>query len=245
MEGGARRRRRREEDPAVRLSRTLSYVLRHGALELGLPMGPDGFVPLAALRRFPPLAALSEAAARSLVANDPKGRFELRPRPLRMRATQGHSLPVPALELEPLVAPAQLPPTLAHGTRRRRWGAIRARGLRPMGRLHVHLAPGLPGEPGVRSGIRPDSEIAILIDGPAALAAGIPFFRSANGVILTPGDATGCLPPRFFLRVLQLRPHRCELPLDGAWHEEGPSHKGEEPLHEDVTRGVCTGGGQP
>uniref|UniRef100_UPI000B4CD129 tRNA 2'-phosphotransferase 1 n=1 Tax=Lonchura striata TaxID=40157 RepID=UPI000B4CD129 len=115
---------------------------------------------------------------------------------------------VPELELTPLRSPGALPPTLAHGTRRRLWGAIRAGGLRPMGRQHLHLAGGLPGDPGLRSGMRSDSEIAIIIDGPRALADGIPFFRSANGVILTPGDAQGRVPPKYFLRVLQLRPRR-------------------------------------
>ena len=51
---------------------------------------------------------------------------------------------------------------------------------------------------------------------------GIPFFRSANGVILTPGDRGGRLPPRYFLRVLQLRPFR-EHPIiwGGGWGGEG------------------------
>ncbi|XP_074915494.1 tRNA 2'-phosphotransferase 1 [Buteo buteo] len=229
--GGAarRRRRRREEDPSVGLSKALSYVLRHGAAAVGLPMGPDGFVEVGALLRLPRFAGVSEEDLRRLVAADPKGRFALRPDPLRIRANQGHSLQVPALELTPLRTPEALPPTLAHGTRRRFWPPIRAGGLAPMGRTHIHLAPGLPGDPGVRSGMRPDSEIAIIIDGPRALAEGIPFFRSANGVILTPGDAEGRLPPKYFLCVLQLRPHRCLLPLEGPLHEDG----GERPSHED------------
>ncbi|XP_068854201.1 LOW QUALITY PROTEIN: tRNA 2'-phosphotransferase 1 [Aphelocoma coerulescens] len=216
-----RRRRRKEEDPGVRLSKALSYVLRHGAAAEGLPMGPDGFVEVGALLRLRRFAGVSEGDVRRVVATDPKGRFALRPDPLRVRANQGHSLPVPELELTPLRTPGALPPTLAHGTRRRLWGPIRAGGLRPMGRQHLHLAGGLPGDPGVRSGMRSDSEIAIIIDGPRALADGIPFFRSANGVILTPGDAQGRIPPKYFLRVLQLRPHRCELPLDGPWDEGG------------------------
>uniref|UniRef100_A0A8C3Q7D1 2'-phosphotransferase n=1 Tax=Geospiza parvula TaxID=87175 RepID=A0A8C3Q7D1_GEOPR len=197
------------QDPRVRLSKALSYVLRHGAEAEGLPMGPDGFVEVGALLRLPRFAGLSESDVRAAVA-DPKGRLALRPDPLRVRANQGHSLPVPELELTPLDTPEALPPTLAHGTRRRLWGPIRAGGLRPMGRQHLHLAGGLPGDPGVRSGMRSDSEIAIIIDGPRALADGIPFFRSANGVILTPGDAQGRIPQKYFLRVLQLRPHREE-----------------------------------
>ncbi|KAM6307738.1 tRNA 2'-phosphotransferase 1 [Podargus strigoides] len=219
--GAGGRRRRREEDPAVALSKSLSYVLRHGAAAEGLRMGPDGFVEVGALLGLRRFAGVSEQRLREVVAADPKGRFALRPLPLRIRANQGHSLPVPALELTPLRTPEALPPTLAHGTRRRLWAPIRAGGLRPMGRLHIHLAPGLPGDPGVRSGMRPDSEIAIVIDGPRALADGIPFFRSANGVILTPGGPGGCLPPKYFLRVLQLRPHRCLLPLEGPQDEDG------------------------
>ncbi|XP_075345991.1 LOW QUALITY PROTEIN: tRNA 2'-phosphotransferase 1 [Mycteria americana] len=226
------------QDPSVRLSKALSYVLRHGAAAVGLPMGPDGFAEVGALLRLRRFAGVSEEDVRRLVAADPKGRFALRPDPLRIRANQGHSLQVPELELTPLRTPEALPPTLAHGTRRRLWAPIRAGGLAPMGRTHIHLAPGLPGDPGVRSGMRPDSEIAIIIDGPRALAEGIPFFRSANGVILTPGDAGGRLPPKYFLRVLQLRPHRCPLPLEGPSHEDGesPLHEGRggvSPSHED------------
>ena len=32
------------EDPAVRMSKTLSWILRHGSESLKLPMRPDGFV---------------------------------------------------------------------------------------------------------------------------------------------------------------------------------------------------------
>lgn len=75
--------------------------------------------------------------------------------------------------------------------------------------------------------MRPDSELAIIIDGPRALAEGVPFFCSANGVILSPGGPGGNIPPRCFLRLLQLRPRRCVLPLEEPLHEEGggsPSH---------------------
>lgn len=39
-------------------------------------------------------------------------------------------------------------------------------------------------------------------------ADGISFFRSANGVILTPGNADGFLLPKYFKEALQLRPTR-------------------------------------
>ncbi|XP_071607653.1 tRNA 2'-phosphotransferase 1 isoform X1 [Heliangelus exortis] len=223
--GGGRR--RREKPPRFCLSRTLSWVLRHGAADVGLEMGPDGFVELGALLRLPQLAGVSEREVMRAVVEDPKGRFALSPPPpappRRIRANQGHSLEVPLLELTPLRTPGSLPPTLTHGTRRRCLGAILKEGLRPMGRNHIHLAggEGLP----VGAGIRANSEVLIVIDGTRALEAGIPFFRSANGVFLSPGDGEGRIPPKFFLRVLELHPERRR----GGERDTG----GAPPMHRD------------
>ncbi|XP_047375267.1 tRNA 2'-phosphotransferase 1 isoform X3 [Sciurus carolinensis] len=57
-------------------------------------------------------------------------------------------------------------------------------------------------------GMRPNCEVAVFINGPLALADGISFFRSANGVILTPGNNDGFLPPKYFKEALQLIPTR-------------------------------------
>jgi 2'-phosphotransferase len=37
-------RRREDESPDVKISKTLSYILRHGAAKEGLKLRPDGFV---------------------------------------------------------------------------------------------------------------------------------------------------------------------------------------------------------
>ena len=66
-----------------------------------------------------------------------------------------------------------------------------------MGRLHIHMAVGLPGGTGVISGMRFRCAVHIYVDLPRALAAGIPFFISLNRVILSPGP----IPPEFFARV--------------------------------------------
>nr|XP_021587484.2 tRNA 2'-phosphotransferase 1 isoform X1 [Ictidomys tridecemlineatus] len=64
-------------------------------------------------------------------------------------------------------------------------------------------------------GMRPNCEVAVFINGPLALSDGISFFRSANGVILTPGNADGFLLPKYFKEALQLRPTRKPLSLAG------------------------------
>uniref|UniRef100_G1MI74 2'-phosphotransferase n=1 Tax=Ailuropoda melanoleuca TaxID=9646 RepID=G1MI74_AILME len=223
----------REQDRDVQLSKALSYALRHGALKLGLPMRADGFVPLGALLQLPQFRSFSAEDVQRVVDTNGKQRFALQPGdpgtgPL-IRANQGHSLQVgvPELELMPLETPQALPLRLVHGTFWQHWPSILLKGLSSRGRTHIHLAPGLPGDPGVISGMRPNCEVAVFIDGPRALADGIPFFRSANGVILTPGNADGFLLPKYFKEALQLLPTRKALSLVGNEETEcqsGPKH---------------------
>lgn len=97
---------------------------------------------------------------------------------------------------------------------------LATQGLSRMKRTHIHLAQGVPGS-GVISGtyvhplhafaylnhaprpagMRSSADILIHVDLAKALAAGVPFFLSSNGVVLTPGDARGFLAPEFFSRV--------------------------------------------
>src|SRR3984957_10278295 len=50
-------------------------------------------------------------------------------------------------------------------------------------------------------GMRMHSQILIYVDVDRAMSAGIKFFLSANGVVLTEGDSRGFLAPQFFRRV--------------------------------------------
>nr|XP_020014645.1 tRNA 2'-phosphotransferase 1 isoform X2 [Castor canadensis] len=153
---GRRAHRPREQDRDVQLSKALSYALRHGALKLGLPMGADGFVPLGHLLQLPQFHSFSAEDVQRVVETNGKQRFALKQGdpstgPL-IRANQGHSLQVPELELMPLETPQALPPILVHGTFWKHWPSILLNGLSCQGRTHIHLAPGLLGDPGVTSG---------------------------------------------------------------------------------------------
>ncbi|XP_061462849.1 uncharacterized protein LOC133375228 isoform X2 [Rhineura floridana] len=206
------------EDPDVCLSKALSYALRHGAQKLGLHMGCDGFVDVAELLRLPQFKLWNLDDVRRVVETNEKQRFAVRLHPsgghLQIRANQGHSLQVSELELNPLLELSDFPEVVAHGTYLRHWPAIRLSGLSRMGRTHIHLAAGLSGDGAVLSGMRNNCEVAVVIDVTRALADGITFYSSANGVILTPGDANGLLLPCYFREALQLRPRRCLLSLD-------------------------------
>lgn len=52
----------------------------------------------------------------------------------------------------PLETPQDLPLMLVHGTFWKHWPSILLKGLSCRGRTHIHLATGLPGDPGVISG---------------------------------------------------------------------------------------------
>ena len=72
-----------------------------------------------------------------------------------------------------------------------------------MGRRHIHLATGLPGDDGVISGMRRSSEVHVFVSVVQAAAEGVVFYRSKNNVILTAGvEDSGVLPLRFIVRAV-------------------------------------------
>lgn len=213
-----RRRKNHGEDKDIRLSKSLSYVLRHGASQMGFQMSTDGFVFLEDLLAHPQFRSCSVNDVKRVVETNDKQRFKLQPHPengrLQIRANQGHSVQVEDLELKPVLAGSpNCPSEAVHGSYLRNWNSIQQHGLSRMKRTHIHLAPGLPGEEGVISGMRKDCDLAIFIDVTKALSDGIQFFWSDNGVLLTTGDTEGKLLPKYFSRALRLRPTRILLPL--------------------------------
>ena len=125
-------------------------------------------------------------------------------------------------------------------------------GLSPMKRTHIHLAQhyshikGAKAPPGpykaipselfstfnilFRTGLRNNSQVLIHIDLDRALQARIPFFQSANGVVLSKGDESGYLRPEFFKLVTDAR----GKPLPG-WTSMNLTQSNErEAVREDV-----------
>ncbi|XP_043982943.1 tRNA 2'-phosphotransferase 1 isoform X2 [Gambusia affinis] len=196
----------------------MSYVLRHGATQMGLQMTADGFLFVEDLLVHPQFHLYTLEDVERVVSTNDKQRFKLRSHPedgrLQIRANQGHSLQVMDLELKPVLAGSpDCPAEAVHGSYLRNWPSIRQQGLSRMNRTHIHLSTGLPGEDGVISGMRKNCDLAVFIDVPRALADGIEFFWSENAVLLTAGDAEGKLLPKYFTRALKLKPRGCILPL--------------------------------
>ncbi|KAF7728379.1 tRNA 2'-phosphotransferase 1 [Apophysomyces ossiformis] len=185
----------------VRLSKQLSYILRHGAIKEKLQLTAEGYVRLDDLLARPKLKGVTFEAIDHVVRTNDKKRFQMKCEDdiWWIRATQGHSLR--QLGNMDLILCTEALPIVVHGTYLERWSSIQRQGLKTMSRNHIHLAPGLPSDEGVISGMRTTSEVFIYIDMAKALADGIQFYRSVNNVILTQGQ-DGVLAPCYFERVV-------------------------------------------
>jgi len=183
---------------------TLSYILRHGAEKEGITIDSGGWVWLSDLQKFGKLRHLTNKVLSQILERDAppqgKGRFRVEKTDdgWRVRASQGHSITsVKEEKLLTVIDSAEFFPLVTHGTFYKAWNGIKSGGLDKMGRNHIHLAPGHPGDEGVYSARVETAEIIIEIDLDKAIKRGIPFYISDNRVILTPGP----IPTSFFSRV--------------------------------------------
>jgi putative RNA 2'-phosphotransferase len=117
-------------------SKFLSWVLRHQPQAIGLQLDAQGWASIEDLLRLAqPTHPLTHAQLQRVVAHSDKQRFAISADGLRIRANQGHSIPV---DLE--LIPRTPPDTLWHGTGERFVSAIMREGLKRMGRQYVHLS---------------------------------------------------------------------------------------------------------
>lgn len=188
----------RKEEETVRISKKMSALLRHD--KKGRLLRRDGWVAEEDLLR---LVKCTRPQLLNAIRNNNKARFSVgigrETGKTYIRANQGHSIPVDELELKQVTDPDTV---AMHGTTKSAWVAIQKSGLSRMQRNHIHFASGMPGE--VISGMRGTSKVVIVIDVAGAMAAGIRFFESDNGVILSPGDERGIIEPKYFKEVRHL-----------------------------------------
>ena len=166
-----------DEKSLVKRSKYLARHLRHQPEALGLTLDPGGWVAvdalLAAMRRHG--IELSRAQLDEIVARNNKQRFSFDETGTRIRANQGHSIPV-NLQL----APATPPDALYHGTSKATIGPILREGLQKMRRQHVHLSRDKA--TAIKVGSRHGAPIVLLVDAAAMARDGYQFFLSDNGV---------------------------------------------------------------
>jgi putative RNA 2'-phosphotransferase len=199
------------------ISKFLALILRHKPAVGDLVLDGEGWADvdavLAAIRsRF---GDFGQEQLEELVRTNDKRRYTFNETGERIRAIQGHSIPVD-LKLEPALPPS----ALYHGTGPQSLVSILREGLVKGRRHHVHLSPDI--ETALKVGAR-RGEKPVILEVRSGEMIGHRFFRSANGVWLTdrvPPFYLWVLPPSE-IAILQYL-DRCALPTHLAAMRAGP-----------------------
>ena len=171
--------------PPERISRFLTYLLRHRPQEYPLVFDRRGFadwrdvVELVQERFYD----VTEDDIRAVVSDAQKQRFELQEE--KVRATYGHTFPV-ELGDETMVPPARL----YYGTARDLAQSMLRHGLKPRDRQYVHLSVSAEEAESVARRHDPSPAI-IVVDAQSAHGEGIQFHRSG------PLYLVANVPPKF------------------------------------------------
>lgn len=194
----------------VKLSKTCSYLLRHGAKKEGLTISDDGFVNvndfiqmLSTKYNF----SVTFQDLDILVKQDTKGRFEFGENNSTIRATQGHSKKL-GIDSESILTRYIPPQFVIHGTFSKNIPGILKNGLQSKSRTHIHCVEEL----GQKSGFRPDCDTLVYINTHLAVNDGIKFYKSNNGVVLTSGINNKLDPKYLSIKYL----------VDSKWVNWGP-----------------------
>ena len=164
----------------TKISKYLSYHLRHRPDLLGLELAPGGWVEVDKLleaaqkKHFP----ISETELNQVVEQNDKQRFSFNDTGNLIRANQGHSIPID-LQLKPTTPPN----ILYHGTYKGVVAVIQKQGLKKMSRHHVHLSAEI--QIAIAVGKRRGDAVVFQIDAFQMNQANYKFYRSDNGVWLT------------------------------------------------------------
>jgi len=159
--------------------RFLSLILRHKPDVIGITLDEHGWANVEelihgiALRQPCDMAMLEQ-----IVATDNKQRYSFNEDKTKIRANQGHSIPVD-VELEALTPPE----ILYHGTGEKYVSSIEMHGLIPKSRLYVHLSSDF--DTALNVGKRHGNPMIYQVDANKMSQDGYTFYRSMNGVWLT------------------------------------------------------------
>jgi putative RNA 2'-phosphotransferase len=165
-----------ELDLKIRVSRYMSYLLRHNAQNLRMDL--EGFVDIdELLAKLRLLFSVDKRLVVDIAEMSGKKRFEIRGN--KIRALYGHSISVRLEHEEEKVVRI-----LYHGTTEAAAQRILKEGLEPMRRKAVHLSPTIEGavEVGMR---RTKHPVVLEINAEAARHDGFKFYKATDRVYLS------------------------------------------------------------
>ncbi len=163
----------------IKISRFLCYHLRHAPEKLGLELETGGWISIDKLLNASQNTefCITFNDLENVVKYDDKQRFSFNESKTKIRANQGHSIPID-LQLIPVVPPA----ILYHGTHQKVVQKILKQGLKKMARHHVHLSE--TKDTALKVGSRRGKPVIFIINAQQMYKDGLNFYCSDNGVWL-------------------------------------------------------------
>ena len=166
----------KHEEELVSKGKHLSFILRHGKDEF-----EQGLIDMHGWMSIDDLVnkkGFTRELIEEIVITNNKSRYEYNNDHTKIRARQGHSIPVD-VELKE----TRPPDKLFHGTADRFLDGIFKEGLKPQSRLYVHLS--YDKETALNVGRRHGKPVILSVDAKRMYDDGIKFYISNNGVWLT------------------------------------------------------------
>ena len=167
------------EKNKTKISKFLSFVLRHKPEEIELTLDENGWAHITGLleqsAKFGNRFTIEELE--EIVETNDKKRFSFDETKTKIRANQGHSLAA-EIGFEEKIPP----PLLYHGTAERNLDSILENGLEKQARHHVHLSGET--ETARSVGMRYGKPVILKIDAARMSANGYKFYISINNVWL-------------------------------------------------------------
>lgn len=163
----------------TQVSKFLSLILRHKPEWIGITLDEHGWADVGELvKGISKETPFDETILEAIVRTDKKKRYQFNEDHTKIRACQGHSIPVD-LELTPVMPPE----FLWHGTGEKYVPSIERTGLQPKSRQYVHLSPDkeTAGDVGKRHG----APVIYRVLAGKMHRDGYSFYQAANGVWLT------------------------------------------------------------
>lgn len=170
------------------LSIFIALILRHKPETIGIQLDEHGWADTQALIEGIERTGkhtINMEILEEIVRTDSKQRYSFNADKTRIRANQGHSVPVD-VELQTSTPPE----ILFHGTAEKSVPSIRQEGLLPQSRLYVHLSQDI--ETARKVGTRHGKPHIFRVAAGEMHQQGYAFFLSVNGVWLTKA-----VPPAF------------------------------------------------
>lgn len=175
-----------DKNKEIKISKALSYWLRHRPEKIGIKLEKDGWVDVQELlEKSKSELEFTFEELQEVVKNNDKQRFSFSEDMKKIRANQGHSTDV-KIDFKEIAAP----PVLFHGTVNQFIDSIKKKGLIPGNRHHVHLSKDK--ETAEKVGSRRGTPVILNIDAMKMQDDGFKFYISENGVYLT-----DTVPPKY------------------------------------------------